>query len=381
MVYHQVYIGLGSNLGDRLNMLQQAIEAIHRKVGSLEAVSSVYETPALGFDGPDFLNACCSVKSPLSPHQLLEALQAIERDMGRQAKTGDTYISRQIDLDILLYDQEIVLVENTDTTHLMIPHPRLHERRFVLEPLHEIAPQLIHPQLNRSIDTLLKECSDRTEIRRTDQSLQLPVGNGLNSPTGFLAIEGNIGSGKTSLAQMIAREFRGQLMLEGFKDNYFLPKFYEDPQRYAFTLEMSFLRDRHQQWAKRLTEIDLSERFLISDYSIKKSLVFSKINLTKEEYHLYESLFYQLNKNSQPPRTTIYLHQDIARLKYNIVKRGRPYEQGISSDYLKNVQEAYLEFLKNNSHGTIKIIDLKGRDFVENEEDYRWILDELRTIL
>ena len=192
-----------------------------------------------------------------------------------------------------------------------------------------------------------------------------------------MAIEGNIGAGKTSLANKIAQDFNAKLILERFADNPFLPKFYEEPQRYAFTLEMSFLADRYQQISDDLSQLDLFKDFIVSDYDIYKSLIFSKITLPEDEFKLYRKLFYLMYKDIAKPDLYVYLHQNTERLQENIRKRGRDYEQKIDNDYLDKINSGYLEFLKNQTELNVKIIDISNRDFVDNREDYLWILNEI----
>jgi deoxyadenosine/deoxycytidine kinase len=165
--------------------------------------------------------------------------------------------------------------------------------------------------------------------------------------------------------------------LERFADNPFLPKFYEDANRYAFTLEMSFLADRYQQISDDLSQLDLFKDFILSDYDVFKSLIFSKITLQEDEFTLYRKLFYLMYKDIAKPELYVYLYQNTERLQQNIKKRGRDYEQNIEDDYLEKINAGYLDFLKTQKDFNIKIIDISDRDFVENRTDYLWILGEV----
>ena len=176
---------------------------------------------------------------------------------------------------------------------------------------------------------------------------------------------------------MISRDFNAKKILERFADNPFLPKFYEDATRYAFTLEMSFLADRYQQISEDLSQLDLFSDFIVSDYDVFKSLIFSKITLSEDEFMLYRKLFYQVYKDIARPDMYIYLYQNTKRLQENIKLRGRDYEQTIASSYLEKINTGYLEFIKNHPEFNVKIIDISNRDFIKNRIDYLWILEQI----
>jgi len=167
------------------------------------------------------------------------------------------------------------------------------------------------------------------------------------------------------------------LILERFADNAFLPKFYEEPERYAFTLEMSFLADRYQQISDDLSQFDLFKEFIVSDYDVFKSLIFSKITLPEDEFRLYRKLFYQVYKDIAKPDLYVYLYQNTERLQENIKNRGRDFEQSIENSYLDKINAGYLEFLKEQTELNVKIIDISTRDFVKSREDYLWLLGEI----
>jgi deoxyadenosine/deoxycytidine kinase len=195
---------------------------------------------------------------------------------------------------------------------------------------------------------------------------------GLNkiNPYNFIAIEGNIGAGKSSLAQLLANDWNAQLILEEFEDNSFLPKFYEDARRYAFPLEMSFLAARFNQLKKQLPSQDLFKQLIISDYIFAKCLLFSKVNLDEDEYELYHKLFHIINLQLPKPDLLVYLHCPIEKLQWNIANRGRSYEQHIANEYLQNLQETYFGYLYNQNELRILIIDCAQVDFIKNPEQY-----------
>jgi len=187
----------------------------------------------------------------------------------------------------------------------------------------------------------------------------------------FIAIEGNIGAGKSSLAQMLGADFNAKLILEEFEDNSFLPKFYEDAKRYAFPLEMSFLASRFNQLKIRLLEQDLFRQYTISDYVFAKCMLFSQVNLSDDEFNLYVKLFDIINHQLPQPELLVFLHNPIEKLQWNIINRGRAYEQKITDDYLHQIGDAYQQYLQVNQHLRILIIDCSNLDFVNNKDHYQ----------
>jgi len=186
----------------------------------------------------------------------------------------------------------------------------------------------------------------------------------------FIAIEGNIGAGKTSLATRISQEYNGKLILEQFEDNAFLPKFYENAAKYAFPLELSFLASRYQQLKDQLTHQDLFRSFTIADYFIHKSMIFAGKTLEGDELALYTRLFKIIEASLPRPDLLVYLYLNIDYLKSNIRKRGRPYEQNIDFNYLEKIHAGYIEFLRQQQNMRILIIDTNRVDFVNSREDY-----------
>ncbi|WP_225036933.1 2-amino-4-hydroxy-6-hydroxymethyldihydropteridine diphosphokinase [Winogradskyella sp. SM1960] len=367
-----IHIALGSNKGHKLQYLQSAVDAIFERIGAVKKISKVYKTPALGFEGDDFFNACVKVETELKPKKVLKELQTIESDLGRKTKTTKGYESREIDLDILFFEDEVI-----EEKTLIIPHPRLQNRKFVLQPLVDIAKDVEHPLLKTSIEDLLLECKDDSEIEPVNIWLKNPKKAYTFNNYNYIALEGNIGAGKTSLANKISNDFNTKLILERFADNPFLPKFYKEPERYAFTLEMSFLADRYQQISDDLSQLDLFKDFMVSDYDVFKSLIFSKITLPEDEFRLYRKLFYQVYKDIAKPDLYVYLYQNTERLQANIKKRGRNYEKDIKDDYLEKINSGYLEFLKSQQDMNVKIIDISDRDFVKSRADYLWLLSQI----
>ncbi len=193
-------------------------------------------------------------------------------------------------------------------------------------------------------------------------------------PYNFIAIEGNIGAGKTSLAKMIAKDRNAKLILERFEDNSFLPKFYEQPDQYAFPLEMSFLADRYNQLKENLFQVELFSSFILSDYFIDKSLIFSRKTLKEDEYALYSRLFKIITYSLPKPELLVYLYLRPEHLKANILKRAREYEKNIELSYLDNIQKSYFEHFKTLKSTRVLIIDTAEIDFVNNETDYKKVI-------
>lgn len=191
----------------------------------------------------------------------------------------------------------------------------------------------------------------------------------------YIAIEGNIGAGKTTLAAHIAADLNARLILEQFEDNSFLPKFYTDPDRFAFPLELSFLADRFQQLKTHLGTPDLFQQLTISDYFIHKSLIFARKTLANDEFSLYSKLFSIIDAVLPKPELLVYLYLEIDKLTQNIRKRGRDYEQNIDKSYLERIQSGYFDYIKQQQDMRILIIDTNNMDFVGKKEDYKLLLE------
>ena len=190
----------------------------------------------------------------------------------------------------------------------------------------------------------------------------------------YLVIEGNIGAGKTSLATALSKELNINLVLESFSNNPFLPDFYQNPEQYAFPLELSFLAERYQQLKNLLSQPDLFRPSFVADYSILKSLIFAQINLKDAEYQLFSQLFHIMNESLPQPDYIFYLYSERERLQQNIRKRGREYEQQMKDEYLLSIQSGYFESLKKMDHIPIVVFNVTQADFVHNQEHYSQIV-------
>ena len=169
----------------------------------------------------------------------------------------------------------------------------------------------------------------------------------------FITVEGNIGAGKTTLANLLAKQLNARIILEEFADNPFLPKFYKNPQQYAFPLELFFMAERYKQLKDMVHTKELFQDITVSDYLFTKCLLFAKVNLPEEEFHLYQKLFDIIHQQLVFPDILIYLHAPVSKLQDNIKKRNREYEQQIADDYLFQVQETYTSYIKEHNIKTI----------------------------
>ncbi len=183
----------------------------------------------------------------------------------------------------------------------------------------------------------------------------------------FIAIEGNIGTGKTTLAKKMAVNFGCELVLEQFTDNPFLPFFYENPERYAFPVELFFMSERHKQLEELFAQPDLFRKFTVADYFFVKTLLFAKNNLNESEFHLFQRLFKVLNSTYPKPDLLVYLHRPVEILLSQIRKRGREMEKNITGEYLEEIQKAYFDYFKTEKDTPIIILDLGEKDFESDE--------------
>tara|TARA_Y100000385_G_scaffold291716_1_gene371696 strand:+ start:11351 stop:11986 length:636 start_codon:yes stop_codon:yes gene_type:complete len=194
----------------------------------------------------------------------------------------------------------------------------------------------------------------------------------------YLVVEGNIGSGKTSLVKLLSSHLNVHTFYEEFSDNPFLPKFYTQPDKYAFPLELSFLAERYQQLKSELNTKDLFYSNIISDYYFYKSLIFAQINLKEDEYLLYKKLFHIIHSNLPEPNLLVYLYSDVERLKENILGRGRSYEKDISEIYLSKINNGYFNFLNQQNKFPVLVINVTNIDFVNQKEDLDKIISSLK---
>ncbi|GAA6767425.1 2-amino-4-hydroxy-6-hydroxymethyldihydropteridine diphosphokinase [Flavobacterium johnsoniae] len=372
---HQVVLSIGSNQGNRLENIKSCINLIHQEVGIVIRVSKLYETPAWGFESDAFYNCALLLHTTSSAQKILSQVLKVEKQLGRIRLNQEGYQSRIIDVDVIVFDDEII-----ETEKLHIPHPLMQNRNFVLLPMQDLKLDWKHPVFHKTISELISVSPDDS-VCTVVQDLKCPLNEIPLQKFNYIAFEGNIGAGKTTLVHKIAEDFNAKTVLERFADNPFLPKFYKDQNRYAFPLEMSFLADRYQQLSDDLAQFDLFKDFIVADYHIFKSLIFAKITLQEDEYRLYRNLFDIIYKEMPKPDLYIYLYQNTDRLLQNIKKRGRTYEQNIEGQYLDKINNGYLEYIKSQKDLNVLIIDVSDRDFVKKQEDYLFVLNEIQKKL
>ena len=195
----------------------------------------------------------------------------------------------------------------------------------------------------------------------------------------YIAIEGVIGAGKTTLAHFIANHFSSKLLLEEYEDNTFLAKFYQEKDKYNFPLELSFLASRYHQVKNEIEKRDLFQDSIVSDFVLYKSLVFASINLKGDELDLYKKLFQIMFQHIPVPDLTIYIYHTIDSLRKNIMQRSREYEKGIENSYLEQLNENYLSYFKQLSQHRIVIINGKDYDIVGQSENSEKLIQLVGT--
>lgn len=370
---HQVILSLGSNQGNRLENIEHCLQLIHQEIGTILKISKLYETPSWGFDSDAFYNCALVLHTFSSANKILDQVLEIEEKLGRSRSETLGYQSRSIDIDLIAFDEKVINSEK-----LQIPHPLMQNRNFVLKPMLDLNLYWKHPIFQKTISELLEISPDQSNCKII-QDLKNPLQNIPLEKFNYVAFEGNIGAGKTTLATKIAEDFNAKTVLERFADNPFLPKFYKDQNRYAFPLEMSFLADRYKQLTDDLAQFDLFKDFIVADYHIFKSLIFAKVTLAEDEYRLYKTMFDIIYKEMPKPDLYVYLYQNSEQLLLNIKKRGRSYEQEIPAEYLDKINNGYLDYIKSQTELNVLIIDVSGKDFVKNQEDYIFILNKIQN--
>lgn len=355
-IMNEVFLCLGGNLGNRSQILTKSAHLIEKECGKIIKKSKIYETVAWGSKSQKkFLNEVIQIKTKYSAEQLLTKLLAIEKSLGRK-RNNIKNSDRLIDIDILFFNNEIIKNKSIE-----IPHPRLHLRNFVLKPLMDINKDLIHPALNKSIKKIYKNCGDTLAATEF-------------TPVKYICIEGNIGSGKTTLAKELAKQINADFLPEQFEKNDLLQLFYSKPDAFAFPLEFNLLLNRYTQIKNSVKK---NAKLIIGDYSIYKSLWFAKVNLGNKEFLFFKKHFKALELKLPKPDVIIYLQTSTSNLKQNVLSRGRQYEKNISVKYLNEVGKQYLKGIKEMNTSKKLLISIKKYDSGLNQELIKRIKDYL----
>lgn len=330
------YIALGSNISPRRQHIQQAIQALNQHPAvNVVATSTLIETAPVG--GPQdqgpFINAAAALLTTLDPPQLLHLLQQIEIQLGRQRTVP--WGPRTIDLDLLIFNQTII-----DTPALQLPHPLMHTRRFVLEPLSQIAPGLVHPQLKKTIQQLLDDLPPAAAVPH------------------LIAVAGIVGVGKSTLAQALAQKLNAQFIPEEYNLNPFLAHQRQGDQEAALASELFFLLSR----ARQLDHRNIFSPLAVTDYIFQKNRIFAELSLTPAQLSIFNQLEATTLKYIIAPQAVVFLHDTIDNCLTRIQKRARPFERDISAGWLTKLDQAYRRLLDNWTTCPVIPIDCAALD-------------------
>jgi 2-amino-4-hydroxy-6-hydroxymethyldihydropteridine diphosphokinase len=359
-----VYLGLGANLGDREANIRQALEMLAaRGVGVRVASALIESEPVGGPPGqPTFLNGAAVVETELSPRELLEVSREVENALGRDRSQG-RWAARKIDVDILVYGQRVI-----DAPDLTVPHPRIAERGFVLEPLAEIAPGLSVPGTGRTVAELWAAYNARTGGPRFKPR---------TVSCRHIAVEGPMGVGKTTLAARLAHELGYRLVLEAPESNPFLPMMYKDRRRWAVHAQVAFLLDRWRQLS-RLAQGDLFAPGAVADYFFEKDRIFAGINLSVEELVLYLRLEEGMGERLPKPDAIVYLRARLPALLERVRRRGIAYELGDElPGYLERISAAYAEHFRRPPGPPVLVVDTDDMDLVRGQGELAAVVEAL----
>jgi deoxyguanosine kinase len=321
-----VYIGLGSNLGEREKSIRNAVNMLDEAEGiEVIRVSEIIETSPLGqANQPAYLNAVAEVETTIIAEDLYKKLVGIETMFGREKK--GKWASRIIDLDLLLFGREII-----NTPNLIVPHPQMHLRSFVLKGMCELNPDLVHPVLNESMEELADRLNGADYVLKPDIPQVISVG-------------GIIGVGKTTLAEKLAKLLGGKLLLEAYDTNPFMPEVYAGKKEYALDSQLYFLTTRTEQLNP---DVLTAGRIAVSDYVFDKELIYARRLLDARQLTLYERTYPLLASQVVSPVLVIYLQDSVQRCLERIHRRNRPYEQKIELKFLDALDSDYRQLFKD----------------------------------
>lgn len=334
-------IGLGSNLGNRLETLQGAIGRLaeHPQI-EVARVSPWHETSPIGgpTGQPSFLNGAALIETTLPPADVLALLHAIESDLGRCR--GERWAPRTVDLDLLLYDRVV-----QETPSLVIPHPRMAWRRFVLQPAAEVAPSMVHPTTGWTIARLLRH---------------------LETALPYVAVAGGIGAGKTDLARQIT-EHSSMRMIAEVLDSARLDAFYADPASHAWETELEFLRQRTQLLAADSPEWTKDGRWSISDFWFDQSAAFARVWLAEDRLADFFERWNGCRADVVQPKLTVLLDVPGDELFRRVKDRGRVCERNLTQEQLDRIRQSVLE--QTNEPDVGPVLRLTNQDSARSLEE------------
>ena len=310
------YIGLGSNLGDRKKNIDNALKMLTQTEGiELVRTSETIETkPLAGSDQTSYINTVAELKTSMSAQDFHKKMLAVETALGRTRNIK--WSSRTIDLDLLLFGDEII-----NETNLIVPHPQMHLRTFVLKGLCQLNPALVHPVMKVDVSTLFDRLNNTNFIPDS------------NVPQ-LVSIAGLIGSGKTTLANKLAQVLDCPLILEPYDQNPYLPQVYAGKKELALDSQLFFLTHRFDQIN---TGVLKAAKLYISDYIFDKELIYAKILLNSDQMVLYRHIHDLYSPKISSPVLVIYLTDSSQNCLERIHQRNRPYEQKIEISFLDSI--------------------------------------------
>jgi deoxyguanosine kinase len=368
-----VWLALGSNVGDRAGHLRKALESLREISAGSFRVSKIYETDPVG-PGPqdNYLNLCVRLTTVLNPRQLLDYCQETEARIGRIPR--GRWAPREIDVDILAYEGQALREAD-----LILPHPGLAERQFVLAPLAEIDPDTILPGCRDSVSRLLANCRETQGPADIREYRLLPAGSAASLPDHlrYVAIEGVIGAGKTTLVRLLGERLGGQTLYEEFENNPFLADFYKDRHRFAFQTQIFFLLSRFRQIQDYFHQQDLFRPQVVSDYMFAKDKIFATQNLDENEMGLYQRLSGLMERQLPRPDYVVYLQADTKTLLSRIKQRDRDYERNIDEGYIDSLNQAYNAYFHYYDTSPLLIVNTNHMDFVRKQDDLNLLIDQI----
>lgn len=367
-----VWLALGSNVGDRAGNLRKALEILREITTGMFRVSRIYETEPVG-PGPQerYLNLCVRLTTTLNPRQLLEYCKEAEVRVGRV--TRGRWEPREIDVDVLAY--EGVTLREADYT---LPHPGLPERQFVLVPLAEIDADTILPGHRDSVARLLANNIESQGPSDINEYRLLPAGSvTLPDHLRYVAIEGVIGAGKTTLVKLLGERLGGQTLFEEFENNPFLADFYKDRHRHAFQTQMFFLLSRFRQIQDYFQQQDLFRPQVVSDYMFAKDKIFATQNLDENEMGLYQRLAGMMERQLPRPDYVVYLQADTKTLMNRIKLRDRDYERNMDEVYIESLNRAYNNYFHYYDASPLLIVNTNHIDFVRKQDDLNLLIEQI----